>query len=203
MGHTEQRPAVSTRAEKPAGTGSVFLSFAPWIIFGVVASPSTWEYAALAALVAAVVLSGKDMLRGRFFLLDMVAIVFFAVLCVLALALDRHELIWLETYAQVISNAVVAVVALGSLLSDPFTAQYARHAVPREYWGSPVFTHVNMVLTTAWGVVFALMALSTWLAIRLPGQSDWFNWVVPIVLLVWAVKFTERYPDRYRERAAA
>ncbi|MGW7238392.1 hypothetical protein [Streptomyces sp. NPDC054804] len=203
MGHTEQRPAVRTRAEKPAGTGSVFLSFAPWIIFGVVASPSTWEYAALAALVAAVVLSGKDMLRGRFFLLDMVAIVFFAVLCVLALALDRHELIWLETYAQVISSAVVAVVALGSLLADPFTAQYARHSVPREYWGSPVFTHVNMVLTAAWGVVFALMALSTWLAIRLPGQSDWFNWVVPIALLVWAVKFTERYPARYKERVAA
>ncbi|MEU9384772.1 hypothetical protein AB0D38_29115 [Streptomyces sp. NPDC048279] len=207
MGHTEQRPSVRARAGKPVGSGGVFFSFAPWIIFGVVASPSTWEYAALAALVAAAVLSGKDMLRGRFFLLDMVAIVFFAVLCVLALALERHELIWLETYAQVISNLVVAVVALGSLLSDPFTAQYARHRVPREYWGSPVFTHVNMVLTTAWGVVFALMALSTWLAIRLPGQSDWFNWVVPIALLVWAVKFTERYPqrykERYRERAAA
>ncbi|MEV5845725.1 hypothetical protein AB0M32_27515 [Streptomyces sp. NPDC051985] len=202
MGHTEQRPATQARAEKPGGTGSVFLSFAPWIIFGVVASPSTWEYAALAALVAAVVLSGKDMLRGRFFLLDMVAIVFFAVLCVLALALDRHELIWLETYAQVISNAVVAVVALGSLVSDPFTAQYARHSVPREFWDSPVFTHVNKVLTTAWGVVFALMALSTWLAIRLPGQSDWFNWVIPVALLVWVVKFTERYPEQYKRRAA-
>ncbi|MFD4602481.1 hypothetical protein ACFWPQ_31175 [Streptomyces sp. NPDC058464] len=203
MGHTEQRPATRSRAEKPVGAGSVFLSFAPWVIFGVVASPSTWEYAALAALIAAAVLSGKDMLRGRFFLLDMVAIVFFAVLCVLALALDRHELIWLETYAQVISSAVVALVALGSLLSDPFTAQYARHSVPREYWDSPVFKHVNTVLTAAWGAVFALMALSTWLAILIPAGSDWFDWVVPVALLVWAVKFTERYPDRYKQRVGA
>ncbi|MEV5952321.1 hypothetical protein AB0M11_00845 [Streptomyces sp. NPDC051987] len=203
MGHTDQRPATRTRAERPVGAGSVFLSFAPWIVFGVVAGPSTWEYAALAALVSAVVLSGRDMLRGRYFLLDMVAIVFFAVLCVLALALDRHELIWLETYAQVISNAVVAVVALGSLLSDPFTAQYARHSVPREYWDSPVFRHVNTVLTTAWGTAFALMALSTWLAIRIPAGSDWFNWVVPVALLVGAVKFTERYPEEYKRRVAA
>ncbi|MEV7384568.1 hypothetical protein [Streptomyces sp. NPDC091215] len=202
MGHTEQRPATTTRAEKSVSTGGVFFSFAPWIIFGVVAAPSTWEYAALAALIAAVVLSGRDMLRGRYFLLDMVAIVFFAVLCVLALALHRHELIWLETYAQVVSNAVVAVVALGSLLSDPFTAQYARQSVPREFWASPVFAHVNKVLTVAWGVVFALMALSTWLAIRLPGLSDWFNWVVPVALLVWAVKFTERYPEQHKQRAA-
>ncbi|GGN23704.1 hypothetical protein [Streptomyces fuscichromogenes] len=202
MGHTEQRSATGARNGKRVGTGSVFLSFAPWIVFGVVAAPSTWEYAALAALIAAVGLSGRDMLRGRFFLLDMVAIVFFAVLCVLALALDRHELIWLETYAQVVSSAVVAVVALGSLLSDPFTAQYARHSVPPEYWDSPVFTHVNTVLTAAWGAVFALMALSTWLAIRIPAGSDWFDWVIPIALLVWAVKFTERYPDRYKQRAA-
>ncbi|WP_046728503.1 hypothetical protein [Streptomyces humi] len=203
MGHTQQgAPVTNAPASGPARTGSVFFSFAPWIIFGFVAGPSTWEYAALAALAAAVVLSGRDMLQGRFYLLDMAGIVFFAVLSVLALALDRHELIWLETYAQVLSSAVVAVVALGSLAVDPFTAQYARRSVPREHWDSPVFVHVNRVLTTAWGAVFLLMTLSTWLAIRIPAGSDWFNWVVPVVLLVWAVKFTERFPERYKRRAA-
>lgn len=192
--------ATRTEEEKAVGTGSVFLSFAPWIIFGVVASPSTWEYAALAALVAAVLLSGKDILGRRYNLLDMVGIVFFAVLCVLALALDRSQLLWVETYAQVLSNAVVALVAFGSLLFDPFTAQYARRSTPREYWGSPVFRHINMALTTAWGVVFALMTVSTWLAIRMPGGDDWFNWVIPVVLLVWAVRFTQSYPEAYKAR---
>lgn len=84
MGHTRQgAPATSAPASGPARTGSVFFSFAPWIVFGLVAGPGTWEYAAPAALAAAVVLSGRDMLQGRFHLLDMAGIVLFAVLSVL------------------------------------------------------------------------------------------------------------------------
>ncbi|MFI6353233.1 hypothetical protein ACIBJF_11345 [Streptomyces sp. NPDC050743] len=75
-------------------------------------------------------LSGQDLLRGRLRLLDVTGIVFFAVLSVLGLALVRGQLLWVETYAQVISNGLVAVVALGSLLADPFTAQYARESPP-------------------------------------------------------------------------
>ncbi|MFK4110529.1 hypothetical protein [Streptomyces sp. NPDC002176] len=186
--------------KKPVGTGSVFLSFAPWIIFGVVASPSTWEYAALAALVAALVLSAQDLLHGKIRILDAAGIVFFAVLSVLALALNRSDLLWVETYAQVISNGLVAVVAFVSLLYDPFTAQYARESTPRQYWDSPVFRHINRVLTTYWGVTFAIMTASTWLAIHFPDQDDWFNWVIPIALLVIAVKFTQRYPESYKAR---
>ncbi|MFJ6845989.1 hypothetical protein ACIQRE_25360 [Streptomyces griseoluteus] len=191
----------TTPRKKPLGTASVFLSFAPWIIFGVVASPSTWEYAALAALIAALVLSAQDLLQGRIRILDATGIVFFAVLSVLALALNRADLLWLETYAQVISNGLVALVAFASLLHDPFTAQYARESTPRQYWDSPVFTHINRVLTTYWGVTFAVMTASTWLAIHFPGQDDWFNWVIPVVLLVVAVKFTQRYPETYKSRA--
>ncbi|POX65010.1 hypothetical protein C3492_04590 [Streptomyces sp. Ru62] len=195
-----QQTATKTPVEKPVGTGGVFFSFAPWIIFGVVASPSTWQYAALAALIASIALSAQDMLHGTLRVLDVTGIVFFAVLSVLALALDRGELAWLETYAQVISNGLVAVVALGSLLTDPFTAQYARERTPREFWDSPVFRHINRVLTVLWGVAFALMTVSTWLAVRHPAQDDWFNWVVPIALLVLAVKFTQRYPESYKAR---
>ncbi|GHE93290.1 hypothetical protein E5082_28420 [Streptomyces griseoluteus] len=184
----------TTPDKKPLGTASVFLSFVPWIIFGVVASPSTWEYAAL-------LLSAQDLLQGRIRILDAAGIVFFAVLSVLALALNRADLLWLETYAQVISNGLVAVIAFASLLHDPFTAQYARESTPRQYWDSPVFRHINRVLTTYWGVTFAVMTASTWLAIHFPGQDDWFNWVIPVVLLVIAVKFTQRYPETYKSRA--
>ncbi|MFG2356351.1 hypothetical protein [Streptomyces sp. NPDC048521] len=195
-----QQSATKAPAGQRVGTGSVFFAFAPWIIFGVVASPSTWEYAALAALIASLALSGQDLLRGKLRVLDLTGIAFFAVLSVLALALDRGQLTWLETYAQVISNGLVAVVALGSLFFDPFTAQYARESAPPGVWDSPVFRHINRVLTTLWGVTFALMTLSTWLAIRYPSQSDWFNWVIPIALLVCVVKFTERYPESYKAR---
>ncbi|MGW3356864.1 hypothetical protein ACWDFL_15790 [Streptomyces bungoensis] len=197
-----QQTPTKVPVKNPASSGSVLFSFAPWIVFGVVASPSTWEYAALAALIAAVVLSGKDLLHGKFRILDAVGIVFFAVLSVLGLALNRGQLLWVETYAQVISSGVVAVVALGSLLVDPFTAQYARESTPREVWDSPVFLHINRVLTAAWGTVFALITVSTWSAVHFPSQDDWLNWVIPVALLVWVVRFTARYPETYKTRAA-
>ncbi|MGW7258473.1 hypothetical protein [Streptomyces sp. NPDC054834] len=196
----EQQAATQAPARKSVSASNVLFSFAPWIVFGVVAGPSTWEYAAPAALITSVVLSGRDILRGRLYLLDMAGIVFFAVLCVLALALDRGQLLWLETYAQVLASGVLAVVALGSLFSDPFTAQYAREQTPPSVWDSPAFRHVNRVLTAVWGTAFVLMAVSTWLAIRVPSLDDWLDWVVPVVLLVGAVKFTERYPESYRAR---
>ncbi|MGW2637166.1 hypothetical protein [Streptomyces sp. NPDC001348] len=195
-----QQSATTERAASQVGFGSVLLGFAPWIVFGVLAGPSTWGYAAPAGLVAAVVLSGQDLRRRRFMLLDLAGIVFFAVISVLALVLGRDQLLWLETYAQVISSGVLACVALGSLFLDPFTAQYARRTTPPEVWDSPVFQHINRVLTAVWGAAFALIAVLGRLAVRTPSADDWLNWVLPVVLLVSAVDFTRRYPDSYLER---
>lgn len=189
-----------TQATSGRRTGNLFFAFAPWIIFDVIAAPSTWEFAALAGLVAAVVLNLPDLRRGSFKVLEITGIVFFAVLSILALFLDRQDMLWLERYAQVLSSGVIAVVALGSLAFVPFTEQYARETTPREVWGSPVFRRVNRVLTLVWGGVFAATALLGLLAVHTSSGSDWFNWIIPVVLLVLAVRFTERYPDQARER---
>ncbi|PWI44209.1 hypothetical protein [Streptomyces sp. ICBB 8177] len=185
------------------GAGGVFWSFAPWIIFEVVAGPSTWKFAAFAALIASVVLNLPDLRQGSVKVLNAAALAFFAVVSVLALALSHHDLVWLETYAQVISNAVVAVVALGSLAFVPFTEQYARESTPREIWGTPGFTHVNRVLTLMWGLVFAVTAVLGLVAIHDTVDSDWLNWVIPIALLVLAVKFTNWYPQHVRSQSMA
>ncbi|WP_240802440.1 hypothetical protein [Streptomyces sp. A0642] len=182
-------------------TGNLFYAFAPWIIFDVIAAPSTWEFAALAGLVASVVLNLPDLRRGSFKVLEVAGIAFFAVLSLLALFLDRQDLLWLERYAQVLSSSVIAVVALGSLAFVPFTEQYARETTPREVWGSPAFRHANRVLTLLWGGVFVATALLGLLAVHTSSGADWFNWVIPAALLVLAVRFTERYPDRVRERS--
>ncbi|QIY68282.1 hypothetical protein HEP84_02320 [Streptomyces sp. RLB1-33] len=179
-------------------TNSVFLGFAPWIIFDVVASPSTWKYAALAALIAALVLNVPDLRRGSFKILEAASLVFFAVIFVLGLAVDRQDLMWLETYAQTLSNGVIAVVALGSLAFTPFTEQYARESVPRRYWDSPLFRRTNRILTAMWGGVFLATALLGLLALHVKSGSDWLNWVVPIALLVAAIRFTKWYPAHVR-----
>ncbi|QMU80330.1 hypothetical protein GXW83_16720 [Streptacidiphilus sp. PB12-B1b] len=184
---------------------NIFFAFAPWIIFDVVAGPSTWKLAAFSALVAAVVLTLPDLRSGRGLpkLLDAVGIVFFAVVSVLALFLHRSRLLWLETYAQTLSNGVLALTALVSLAFVPFTEQYARESTPREVWGTPAFKRTNRVLTAVWGLVFAVTAILGLVALHVSSGTDWLNWVIPIILLVLAYRFTRWYPAYMRSQALA
>jgi hypothetical protein len=182
---------------------AIFLGFVPWIVFSVVAGPSTWMWAALAALVCSLILAVPDLRTSRSIsILDAAALVFFAVLVVLALVLDRAALQPIEDRAELLSSVVIAVVALGSLaVGRPFTEFYARKQTPQEYWDSPTFKQINRVLTGLWGAVFVLNALCD-AAVGYGGANpDVFNWVVPIVAIVAAVKFTGWYPDHVTGRA--
>src|SRR4051812_35325795 len=151
--HREQEAAVQKFA--------IFLGFVPWIVFSVVAGPSTWMWAALAALACSLILAVPDLRTSRSIsILDAAALVFFAVLVVLALVLDRAALQPIEDRAQLLSSIVIAVVALGSLaVGRQFTEFYARKQTPQEYWDSPRFKQINRVLTGLWGAVFVLNAL--------------------------------------------
>lgn len=175
----------------------VFLGFVPWIVFAVVSGPSTWEWAALAALLCSVILTVPAWLRTRSTsVLDATGIVFFAVMAILALVLDRAALQPLENHAQLLSSLVVAVVAFGSLaVGRPFTEYYAKQTTPRQYWQSPTFRRINRVLTALWGAVFVVCALCDLAAGSWGGGSDVFNWVLPAVVIVAAVRFTTWYPD--------
>jgi hypothetical protein len=42
------------------------------------------------------------------------------------------------------------LIAFGSLLFTPFTEQYARESVPRQFWSSPAFKQTNRRLTIMW-----------------------------------------------------
>ncbi len=177
-----------------------FLGFVPWLIFWVVSGPSTWEFAAGGALLAAIILLIPSRDRGGIKLLDIVSVVFFAALTVAGLVLDHGQLAWLERYAQTISSGVLALVVLGSLAFTPFTEQYAREQVPRQYWSTPSFKRVNRTLTLVWGLVFLACAVLGLVAQQELGGSAWLNWIIPIVLVVGAFKFTAWYPYHVKAR---
>ena len=84
----------------------------------------------------------------------------------------------------------------------PFTEQYARESVPRELWSSPQFKQINRQLTTMWGLVFAAMVPAHVIAgaIDTHRANLIFNWVVPIVLVTWAVKRTNLVSDSAEAR---
>ena len=182
-----------------------FVGFAPWIIFWVVSSPSTWEWATLGALLAAVILAVPSAERGSLKILDLGSIAFFGILSLLAIFLDRSDLDWVEDYSQAISSGALAIIALGSLPVMPFTEQYARETAPREVWDTPGFKRTNLVLSAMWGGVFAISAILGLIAQDVDSSTarEWLNWIIPIALVVGAFKYTAWYADQARARGAA
>jgi uncharacterized membrane protein len=188
---SNEKTLLARAAESP------FAGFVPWIIFWVVAnSPSTWEYGALGAALAAIILALPSAGRRRLKVLDVATIVFFLAMAVIGAVVGAEDRDWLDRWSMVLSSGALGLIALGSLAFVPFTEQYAREQTPRELWRSPVFRRINRVLTLVWGLTFIATAALGCIAVVAPGTSDWTNWILPVVLIVGAFKFTARYPER-------
>ena len=180
---------------------SPFIGFVPWIIYWVVADgPSTWMFGAICAVIAALTL-GVSAGRGGPRLLEVVTIVFFVAVTVVGMVVGAQDRDWMDTYATTLSSGVLAAMALGSLAFQPFTAQYAPDSAPQQDWEKAAFRRTNRVLTLMWALVFALIAVLGYVAVKAPASIDWTKAVIPVVVIVGAIGMTQIYPTRAREGA--
>jgi hypothetical protein len=118
---------------------------------------------------------------------------------------------WLFDWASGLVTVTLGLLLLVTMPIMPFTEQYARERVPREYWGRPTFKKINRVLSLAWAAAIVIIGLASMavavLDERAGSMSDTnlldliLNWVVPIAILVFMVRFTGIYPDRARKAA--
>lgn len=90
------------------------------------------------------------------------------------------------------------VIGIYSNTCRPFTEQYARESTSPEVWHLPASRRISTTLTLVWALAFLATAVLGYIAVRPPATSDWTNWVVPIVLMTGAVKFTRGYPEHAR-----
>jgi hypothetical protein len=186
---SQTSPAAAVH--KSAGGAGILVGLVPWVLFTIIAQHGTLKIAAVAALVIAIgvcVYSSQG--GGRPKLIEGAAVVTFAVFTVIAFVADPSLTHWLTRYARAIAAAALALLVFGSLLFVPFTEQYARERVPRQYWNSPRFKTVNRRLTVIWGGIFLVMTASHVIAgaANERGTNIVFNWVIPIALVVWGIK---------------
>jgi hypothetical protein len=199
------------------------VGFIPWIVFWVIASPSTWETATIAALLAAIFVMALSVdfrplaawatpepgqpranFRvglGHLKLLDVATVVFFAAMSLAAVVTNRSDVTELDRYSQALSSGALGVIALGSIVfRHPFTVDYAREQAPPSVWHTPLFERINLVLTAAWSAVFLVCAGLGLLAEQhvAKGWRDWLNWYIPIALIFLAFRFTRWYPEQAR-----
>jgi hypothetical protein len=184
--------ATNRALENEKSGFGIYVAFVPWILFTLITQHDSLKAAAIAALAAAVVIAFPSLAAGRPKLLELGAVVAFAGFAVVAFSADPATGAWVARYARAIAASVLALISFGSLLLTPFTEQYARDSVPREFWSSPRFKAINRQLTLMWAWVFVAMIPSHVIAgvIDTRRANTVFNWVIPVVLIVWAAKRT-------------
>lgn len=209
-----QSGRVKTDAPATVGRGAMagllenpVVGMAPWIIFSLLVGPGRFEIAVALALATTIVLvvAGRIVNRGSSWkLLEIADMVFFAALAVVGAFASEGTLNWLETYAGEVSNIALVAIAFGSMACRmPFTLQYAREQVDPAYWHTPVFLRTNYLITGVWGLAFLVAALAGGygdLVLRDPNNI-WTGWIIQILAITVALRFTDWYPDVARARA--
>jgi hypothetical protein len=192
---TVSEPSTQAAAAGP-GAG-IYLAFIPWVVFTLVAQHSTLKLAAAGALLVSVLIAARSARSGGAKVLELGAVLAFVAFTVVAFTADPGTAVFVDRYARAIAAGLLSLIALGSLLVVPFTEQYARETVPRQFWSSPQFTQINRRLTAMWGLVFAVMVPAHVIAGALDTHRAnlIFNWAIPIVLVISAAKRTARVSD--------
>lgn len=200
MSTTRLAAAGRTDGNSRRGLG-IYMAFVPWVLFTLITQHDSLRAAAIAALAAAVVIAAPSLAAGRPKLLELGAILAFAGFTVVAFSADPATSAWIARYARAIAAGMLTLISFGSLLATPFTEQYARETVPHHLWSSPRFKDVNRRLTLMWSWVFVAMIPSHLIAgaIDTHRANTIFNWVVPAVLVVLAVKRTNAMSDTAAE----
>ncbi|OBB70774.1 hypothetical protein A5759_25230 [Mycobacterium sp. 852014-52144_SCH5372336] len=165
----------------------------------VVAGPGRFEEAASAALGLALLTLWVGTRRGAaVHSLEVVTVAYFAVLVVVGLVAPDSVIDWLQLWAGELSNIVLAVFAVGTLMiRRPFTMAYAKDTTPPEHWDSAPFRRINYAITGAWAGAFVVSAIAGAIGDAVLGDNDnfWTAWIIPIGAVVFAASFTEFYPD--------
>jgi hypothetical protein len=190
---TEPSKSSAEWASHKAGPGrGIYLAFVPWVLFTLLSQRASLSVAAVTAVGAALAISMPAVLRGRPKLLEIAAVVAFAAFTVVALYAEPATSEWVARYARAMAAGGLALTAFVSLLFVPFTEQYARESVPRQFWSSPQFKAINRRLTVMWAWVFTAMVPCHLIAgaVNTHRANTIFNWVIPILLVVRAAKRT-------------
>lgn len=189
-------------------SNKMFLSLIPWVVFSVIINRRGSDVAAIAALAAAALslfFLVRESQKGGVKIIDVTGVATFGALAFIGFSGGQSVTNWIADYGRGTAALVLAAIMLASSITVPFTEQYARELVPREYWTSPVFRSVNRRISALWGGVAAVMGAGHLLVGRLDPASNpvtgarpvdlILNWALPIALILFAVNRSKQVSD--------
>ena len=181
---------------------SVILGLTPFILFFLLMRIASPFAGLLGGFAAAVLLGLREWRRGATIkVLEIGSPILFGAL-VLYTYVARPE--WTVATIRLVVDGGLFVIAVASLaINQPFTLQYAREQVPREFWTSPVFIDTNRRITGVWAAAFAVMVGADAAAQYVPAIPLWIDIAATVAAFAGAVWFTRWYPAVVRRRVAA
>ncbi|SCC56641.1 MULTISPECIES: hypothetical protein [unclassified Gordonia (in: high G+C Gram-positive bacteria)] len=196
---------------------SMILGLAPWFVFAWAAERLGADHVTLAAIAAcalalAVTIYEAVRTGGGWKMIDVAGVVLFGVIALIGIVGDTQVDEALVFFGRGGSAFVLAAVMAVSAFTVPFTEQYARETVDPALWHSPVFRAKNRQISLLWAGAIALMGCSHIVAGLLASSASvsgshpgniLLNWVVPIALIVFAVKRTRAIADAAPSAPAA
>ncbi|GAC70109.1 hypothetical protein GS4_32_00530 [Gordonia soli NBRC 108243] len=186
---------------------SPIAGLAPWIVMSLFTGPGRFEEAVAGALgLALLVVFANWRLGNSVKLLEWFDTAFFLILAGIGLFASARVISWMELWGGEIANVALVAFALGSILiRRPFTLEYAKEATDPELWSSPIFIRTNYVITWAWVAAFGVSAIAGAIgdAVLDDAGNFWTGWIIQIGATVFAVSFTEFYPDYGPNKALA
>jgi hypothetical protein len=177
-------------------------SFIPWIIFACFPNRHLFLAAVVAFAVGALV-TLQDLRRGTAadaLILEWSTVGFFAVLSVAAHVSTGPQL---AHWSGVLAFSWLAATAWATLaVRHPFTLGIARKSTPQEYWNTPQFRRINVVITYVWAWAFTLTAVAIAVCFG-AGLGKAADYTCQVLGFVVPAIFTARYPKIARARMLA
>jgi hypothetical protein len=176
----------------------ILLAFAPFIVFAVVDR----MFGGIAGLVAGAAVSAVLVLRDWIGasrapkLLEIGTVFLFAALSLYAVLCDpTWSIIGVRLRVDV---GLLLIVLVSMAVRRPFTLQYAREQVAREFWGNPIFLRTNYIITAVWAAAFAVTVGADLVLLYAPDLTPAIGIAATAAAIAGAFKFTSWYPKRVR-----
>ncbi len=167
--------------------------------------PGRFEEAAAAAFgLSLLFVIGGHRRGSKIKLLEVFDVTYFAAMVLLAQFASADIIDWLEKWGGEMTNiALVSFALVSIIIRQPFTLQYAKEQAPKEVWDHPLFRHINYMITWSWVFGFGVAAAAGLYgdAVLDDNNNFWTAWIIQLAGTVFALSFTEFYPDYASDRA--
>jgi len=171
---------------------SILVGFVPWIVFAIATSLTDLKTASLIGLVLTLILFLPRAIKKTYTSMDLFGLIFFLLLTLASFTMNEQGLAYLKGWSGMLIFGSLSVFSWATILrGDPFTREYARRMIPREYWQTSLFLNSTKSIALGWATAF-IAATAISLGGALMGRGGLLIYSLGIGCMIIAILWHNR-----------